>query len=184
VYISNGGLDALGDWIEARGDRPGPLFPRLRRLPAGAYEVTSDRLTTGGVRDLVNRRAVAAGVEDEVRPHDFRRSVASELLDAGIDLATVARLLGHPNVATTQRYDRRPEAALASAVSKIRFPYRRARSFDAVLLRLEEAPGVLHHGVERRREARRCVAAVDLHRRARRPSQRRGDPGWQAGLVL
>jgi site-specific recombinase XerD len=87
--------------------------------------VTGDRLTTGGVRDLLSRRAVGAGIEDEIRPHDLRRTVAGELLDAGTDLAMVARLLGHANVSTTARYDRRPESAVASAVPKLRFPYRR-----------------------------------------------------------
>jgi integrase len=56
----------------------------------------------------LNRRDAGADIEDEIRPHDLRGTVAGELLDTGTGLATVARLLGHANVAITVRYDRRP----------------------------------------------------------------------------
>ena len=42
----------------------------------------------------------------------------------------------------------------------------------------EDVPGVLHHGAESRREALGRVAAVDLHRSARRSGQRRCHRRW------
>jgi hypothetical protein len=48
---------------------------------------------------------------------EVRRTVARELLDGGTDIATVARLLGYASMTTTQRYDRRPETAVAVAVA-------------------------------------------------------------------
>lgn len=62
---------------------------------------------------------------DRIRPHDLRRTVAGELLDAGTDIVTVARLLGHANVQTTARYDRRPEHVVAAAAARMKFPYRK-----------------------------------------------------------
>jgi site-specific recombinase XerD len=123
VFVSNGALDALRDWIVARGSEPGALFLRLVRQPGCYHAITAKRLSVGSVVDILERRAREADVEP-IRPHDLRRTVAGTLLEQGTDIATVARLLGHANVQTTARYDRRPEAAVAQAAAKLRFPYR------------------------------------------------------------
>lgn len=125
VFITNGALDALRDWAAARGPQPGALFVRLVRTPGGGHQVSHDRVSVQTMVDTLKRRARESGV-DPIRPHDLRRTVAGELLDAGTDISTVARLLGHANVQTTARYDRRPEHAVAAAAAKIRFPYRSA----------------------------------------------------------
>jgi integrase len=73
---------------------------------------------------VIVRRAQQAKV-DNVTPHDLRRSFVSDLLDAGADIATVAKMAGHANVQTTARYDRRPEAAKKRAARMIHVPYAR-----------------------------------------------------------
>jgi integrase len=55
--------------------------------------------------------------------HDFRRTVAGELLNVGEDISTVAQILGHADVRTTARYDRRPAEARRKAARKISVPY-------------------------------------------------------------
>lgn len=124
IYVTNGALDALRDWAAARGPQPGALFVRLIRNVGGSHRVTGDRVSVQTIVDTLKRRAREGGIE-AIRPHDLRRTVAGELLDAGTDIVTVARLLGHANVQTTARYDRRPEHVVAAAAAKMKFPYRK-----------------------------------------------------------
>lgn len=41
------------------------------------------------------------------RPHDFRRYYVTRLLQGGVDLLTVSRLVGHAQIETTKAYDKR-----------------------------------------------------------------------------
>ncbi|MFN7953626.1 MAG: site-specific integrase [bacterium] len=70
------------------------------------------------VFELCRRRAGQARVP-AFSPHDLRRSCASDLLDAGEDLATVQPHLGHASVQTTERYDQRGDEALIRAATRI-----------------------------------------------------------------
>lgn len=71
---------------------------------------------------LLAKRATAAGIAD-MSDHDLRRTFVSDQLDAGADIATVAKLAGHSSVTTTQRYDRRSDRAAENAAAFINVPY-------------------------------------------------------------
>jgi len=118
VYLQNGGRTAMGDWLALRGREPGPLFLRVRK---GGVLVQA-RLTDQAVLDILRRRCAQAGVT-ACSPHDLRRTMISDLLDAGADISTVQKLAGHSNVTTTQRYDRRGEATKAKAAGLLHVPY-------------------------------------------------------------
>lgn len=51
--------------------------------------------------------------------HDWRHSAASELINAGVDLYTVGRVLGHKDARSTQRYAHLAVDTLTAAVGKI-----------------------------------------------------------------
>ena len=51
-----------------------------------------------------DKRLYAAGWPKDVRPYQARHSMALELGERGIDLADVASMLGHKDVATTRRH--------------------------------------------------------------------------------
>ena len=62
-----------------------------------------NRLTRRGLEDLINRIATAANVE-KVHPHRFRRTSATDLLNAGMPIEQVQQLLGHKSIETTRIY--------------------------------------------------------------------------------
>jgi integrase len=55
--------------------------------------------------------------------HDTRRGYVSSALEAGIDPAAVARQVGHSQVQTTMRYDRRPLAQLQDMAQRMPNPF-------------------------------------------------------------
>ncbi len=122
VYLPLGAVAAVRDWLSRRGDAPGPLFLPINK---GDRIIHKDKpLTPQAIQVILERRAVAAGVSG-CSPHDFRRTFVGNLLDAGVDLATVQGLVGHASPTTTARYDRRPDAVKAAAVAKLHVPYSR-----------------------------------------------------------
>lgn len=122
VYLDNGAGYALRDWLTVRGQDEGSLFYRGR---GGGRITTGKRLGGQGIREMLRRRGEKAGLAP-FTPHDLRRSFVSDLLDAGVDITTVAAMAGHANVQTTARYDRRGERAKQKAAGSLHVPYVRA----------------------------------------------------------
>ncbi len=121
VYPNRGSAEALADWLQLRGVEDGPLFLAINK---GGNLQFGKKLTSQAIYDMLIRRAEQAGV-NEFSPHDLRRSFVSDLLDAGADIATVAKMAGHSNVQTTARYDRRPEQTKQKAAELLHVPYKR-----------------------------------------------------------
>lgn len=120
AYVTGGALAALRDWLEIRGTNGGALFVTVNKAGAlGDYKP----MTPQAVYNLLQKRAQEAGVK-EFSPHDMRRTFASDLLDKGADIATVAKLGGWANIQTAARYDRRPEEAKRKAASLLHVPYK------------------------------------------------------------
>ena len=59
-----------------------------------------------------------AGLERRITPHMLRHTAATSLLEAGVDMRFVQRLLGHRSIATTQIYTHVSDVALRAAVSR------------------------------------------------------------------
>ncbi len=118
AHLTNGATRAMADWLAIRGNDPGPLLWPINKGGHLQYR----GMTNQAVYNALAKRAELAGVSD-ITPHDLRRTFISDLLDAGADISTVAGMAGHENVTTTQRYDRRPEAAKAKAAGLLHLPY-------------------------------------------------------------
>lgn len=120
AYITGGAAAAVTDWLKIRGAAIGPLFLAINKSDKVR---PSARLTSQAVYNMLEKRATAAGLA-HFSPHDLRRTFVSDLLEAGADIATVAKMAGHANVQTTARYDRRPEQAKAKAAGLLHVPYK------------------------------------------------------------
>ncbi len=118
IFLSGGTQNALEDWLEIRGTEPGPLFCPIRK----GSKLSLQAMTTQAVYYILKTRGKQAGVA-HFSPHDMRRTFVGDLLDAGADIATVAKMAGHANVQTTARYDRRGEETQKKASELLHVPY-------------------------------------------------------------
>ncbi len=66
------------------------------------------------IQKTIKRSAAQAGILKNVTPHTLRHSYATGLLEAGVDLLTISRLLGHANFTTTMIYLHVRRAALST----------------------------------------------------------------------
>jgi len=62
-----------------------------------------ERMKYGGLKEIMARRAEKASVEKPAL-HDFRRAFAISMLRNGVDVFTLAKLMGHEGITVLQRY--------------------------------------------------------------------------------
>ncbi len=72
-------------------------------LPSLFVGKGTERMTPGGVRALLKRLEQKSGVEN-VHPHRFRRTLATNLINHGMGIQEVAVILGHDRLETTMKY--------------------------------------------------------------------------------
>jgi len=116
VYLSLDALLALRGYLAQRADEPCPLVFLVQKGP-GAGQGISVR----GVQKRLEYYARQAGLA--VSSHCLRHTFATQMLEAGADLPTIQALLGHAQMATTQRYaqvsDQRVRGDYFAAMDKI-----------------------------------------------------------------
>ena len=84
----------LKKYLDSRKDDNEALFIGLRH----------ERLRPNGVRYMLKVLAKAAGVDQNVHPHKFRRTLATNLARHGMPIQEVANVLGHEKIDTTMKY--------------------------------------------------------------------------------
>ena len=75
------------------------------------------RLTEQALRRRLRLLAQSCNLDTRVTPHRFRHSAATFLIEEGVDIRFVQRLLGHASIATTEIYTRVSDTALMRAIS-------------------------------------------------------------------
>ncbi len=117
TYLPHGAISTVNSWLVVRGVEPGALLCPVNKVG----RVTVRRLSDQAVLVVLQKRQKQAGVA-AFSPHDFRRTFISDLLDAGADIVTVQKLVGHSKPETTAKYDRRGELVKRKAVDLLEWP--------------------------------------------------------------
>ena len=97
VCVSDKALYYLDRYLKTRTDNNGALFVDKRRI--------AKRLTVSGVENILKKIAKTANVEN-CYPHRVRATFATRLIDSGMDIHKVSKLMGHTDISTTMIYYR------------------------------------------------------------------------------
>lgn len=99
-YILIGNADVLKvmkeyyKWNQYAIDKSGFFFVNCR----------GNRFSEQSIRNMVRRYSQNAGISIHITPHMFRHSVATYLLEEGMDIMYIQKILGHRSIKTTQIY--------------------------------------------------------------------------------
>jgi len=73
--------------------------------------------STQFIRSLVRKSGNQANLTQRITPHMLRHSCATHLLEEGVDIRFVQRLLGHHSITTTQMYTHVSDSSLKDVIS-------------------------------------------------------------------
>jgi site-specific recombinase XerD len=106
AYVSDVGLrsdlEKLVRWHRSHGSAAGTLFLNRRGLPMKPQSIRSE----------LRRYSTRAGAARRITPHMLRHTAATLLIERGVDIRFVQRLLGHSSIATTEIYTHVSDEAL------------------------------------------------------------------------
>lgn len=74
-------------------------------------------LTAPAMRSRLLKAAQDAGVRTRVTPHVLRHTAATQLIEAGVDIRYIQRLLGHASLSTTEIYTHVSDRSLRRVLS-------------------------------------------------------------------
>ena len=132
VYLTPNVQKAIEEWMKQRAALPvkekspeaedaNYLFCRFTCHCKSI--VTSKPLDPGTVWRIMNehKESVKARLPSIEEPscHDCRRTFATGLFNNGVDIATIRNLMGHSNIATTAKYDKRGASAMRRAMETV-----------------------------------------------------------------
>ena len=113
---------SLHDWTSAAGIEQGAIFRSVNK----GDKVNGHLLDTGSIARVVNEYGAIAklaplGGENQLSPHDLRRTCARNAYDNGAGLLLIQSMLGHADPKTTARYIGAFEDDNNTAVDYVRY---------------------------------------------------------------
>jgi integrase/recombinase XerC len=116
VPLHHAAREALQRWLTVRATHPG-----ARDTDALFLSRLGDRLGDRSIRSVIGEVGRSAGLVDDdgeprVHPHTLRHTFGTNMVREGVDLVTVADLMGHARVDTTRGYARSSLVGQAAAI--------------------------------------------------------------------
>ena len=99
VYLGSYAIDSLNDYLSIRSN-----LQKNKDCEYLFLNHLGNKLTTRGIRDIIDKILLKSSANLKITPHTFRHSFATMLLNEGCDLKCVQELLGHVSLSTTSIY--------------------------------------------------------------------------------
>lgn len=101
VYLDSNANKHLRDYLEMRNDSCEYLFVNTRKNVRG--KITN--MSSYSIQKIVKRYCAKADIQKQsCTVHLFRKTLATRLKQRGVDLAVIAKILGHSTTTTTEKY--------------------------------------------------------------------------------
>lgn len=98
IQISNTAvLDILRKYYEENE-------PEIKKSGYFFINNRGNRYTEQSIRLMLKKYTLKAGIQRKITPHMFRHSLATYLIEEGVDVSCVQQILGHSSIKTTQIY--------------------------------------------------------------------------------
>jgi site-specific recombinase XerD len=101
-------LGKLVEWHRRNGSAGGNLFLNRRARPMRPQSIRSE----------LRRYSTRIGAARRITPHMLRHTAATLLIERGVDIRFVQRLLGHSSIATTEIYTHVSDEALRTTLER------------------------------------------------------------------
>lgn len=96
---------AAGYWLKQYIEKARPHFTKNRGKEQGLFVGhCGRRMNKLIIERQIKKYTESAGIKKRVTPHTFRHTFASHLLNNGVDIFKIQKLLGHSRVSITQIY--------------------------------------------------------------------------------
>lgn len=111
--------DLLEDYLTQAGLK-GTSAPLFQSIAGRSGKLTGNAMSQSDAWNMLQRRALAAGLRTKITNHTFRATGITEYLLAGGKVEIAQRMANHESSRTTGLYDRRPDVVALDEIERIR----------------------------------------------------------------
>ena len=111
--------DLLEDYLTQAGLK-GTSAPLFQSIAGRSGNLTGKAMSQSDAWNMLQRRALAAGLQTKITNHTFRATGITEYLLAGGKVEIAQRMANHESSRTTGLYDRRPDLIALDEIERIR----------------------------------------------------------------